>query len=63
MKEQIIEGIRVFEPQTAEELAQAVEAGRPFIAPDNLADAFGLPRDPHLIDGEDVGVLDDIDGE
>ena len=55
MKEQLIEGIHVLVPTTAQELEEAVESGRPFLAPERLAREFGLPEDE-----EDVGVLDDI---
>ena len=57
MKEHLIEGIHVLVPTTAQELEEAVESGRPFLAPDRLAREFGLPEDE-----EDVGVLDDIIG-
>ena len=63
MKEQIIDGVRVLDPQTPEELEQAVESGRPFLAPEKLAEEFGLPTDPHIVDGEDAGVLYDDDQE
>lgn len=63
MKEQIIEGVRVLDPRTPEELAQAVESGRPFLAPEKLAEEFGLPGDAHLVGDEDLGVLGDSQEE
>ena len=68
MKEQVIEGITVLIPETAQQLAQAVDSGQPFRAPDNLAREFGLPglreNDDEaagvLDQAEDLGVLEDI---
>ena len=45
MKNQRIEGVTVLAPQTAEQLEEAVNSGRPFVAPDQLAQDFGLPQD------------------
>ena len=58
METRQIDGIRVLMPSTPEELTTAMASGEPFHAPEELARDFGLPRDPHLVDGEDVGVLD-----
>ena len=58
MNTRLIEGTRVLMPATSEELREAVARGEPFHAPTQLAREFGLPEDPHLIAGEDVGVLD-----
>lgn len=63
MKTQLIEGVAVLAPETAEQLREAVNSGQPFLAPDNLAEEFALPRDAHVVDGEDVGVLDDPDDQ
>ncbi len=59
METRHIDGIRVLMPATAEELTAAMASGEPFHAPEELARDFGLPREPHLVNGEDVGVLDD----
>ena len=61
MKTQLMEGVAVLVPQTAEQLREAVNSGQPFFAPANLAHEAGLPTDAHLVDGEDVGVLEDPD--
>lgn len=58
METRQIDGIRVLMPSTPEELNRAVASGEPFHAPRELARDFGLPQDPHVVDGEDVGVLD-----
>ena len=58
METRQIDGIRVLMPATPEELTAALASGEPFHAPEELARDFGLPRDPHLVNGEDVGVLD-----
>lgn len=58
METRQIDGIRVLMPSTPEELNRAVVSGKPFHAPQELARDFGLPREPHVVDGEDVGVLD-----
>ena len=58
METRQIDGIRVLMPSTPEELTTAMGSGEPFHAPEELARDFGLPRDPHLVDDEDVGVLD-----
>lgn len=63
MKTQLIEGVAVLAPETAEQLREAVNSGQPFLAPDNLAEEFALPWDAHVVDGEDVGVLDDPDDQ
>ena len=68
MKEQVIQGITVLIPETAQQLAEAVDSGRPFRAPDDLAREFGLPglreNDDEaagvLDQAEDLGVLEDI---
>ena len=59
MKTQRIEGVTVLAPKTPEQLREAVNSGQPFLAPENLAEEFGLPTDAHLVDGEDVSVLED----
>ena len=58
MKTRRIDGIPVLQPANEKELRQALNSGRPFEAPEELAKQFGLPEDPHLVGGEDVGVLD-----
>lgn len=58
METRQIDGIRVLMPSTREELTMAIASGEPFHAPEELARDFGLPREPHVVDGEDVGVLD-----
>ena len=63
MKTQLIEGVAVLVPQTAAQLREAVNSGQPFLAPENLAEDFALPTDAHVVDGEDVGVLDNSDQE
>ena len=45
MNEQLIEGVRVLAPETADQLEAAVASGRPFLAPGKLADELGLPGD------------------
>ena len=59
MKTLTIEGVTVLAPETREELEEAVDSGQPFQPPADLAEQYGLPTDAHLVDGEDVGVLDD----
>lgn len=59
METRQIDGIRVLMPSTLEELTTAMASGEPFHAPEELARDFGLPHERHLVDGEDVGVLDD----
>jgi len=61
MKIRRIEGVTVLAPETGEQLAEAVNSGQPFLAPDHLAADFTLLTDGHVVDGEDVGVLDDPD--
>lgn len=63
MKIQRIEGVTVLAPETAEQLRKAVNSGEPFLAPDHLAEEFALPTDAHVVDGEDVGVLEDPDDQ
>ena len=58
MKTRRIDGTRVLQPTTEQELREALNSGRPFQAPEELARQFGLPEDPHVVDGVDVGVLD-----
>lgn len=62
MKSQLVDGVPVLAPETREELKEAVESGRPFVAPERLAREFGLPED----EDPDVDVLgdpeDDSDG-
>ena len=61
MKTQTIDGVAVLLPATAEQLREAVNSGQPFRCPDRLALEFGLPLDAHVVDGEDIGVLEDPD--
>ena len=58
MNTRLIDGSRVLMPETTEELREALASGEPFHAPEDLARQFGLPEDPHLVAGEDAGVLD-----
>lgn len=58
MKTRRIDGTRVLQPRTEKELREALDSGRPFQAPEELARQFGLPEDPHMVGGVDVGVLD-----
>ena len=58
MNTRLIDGTRVLMPATSEELRMALASGEPFQAPEGLALEFGLPEDPNLVAGEDVGVLD-----
>ena len=58
MKTRLIHGTPILLPATADELGEALASGEPFEATPELAQEFGLPRDPHLVDGEDAGVLD-----
>lgn len=53
-----IDGTRVLQPTTEKELREAINSGRPFQATEELAEQFGLPEDPHVVGGVDVGVLD-----
>ena len=54
MKEQLVDGTPVLAPETGQQLEEALAIGRPFTAPAELAEQYGLPRDE-----EEVGVLDD----
>lgn len=58
MKTRRIGGARVLQPTTENELREALNSGQPFQAPEALARRFGLPEDPHVVGGVDVGVLD-----
>lgn len=58
MKTRRIDGTAVLQPRTEQELREALNSGRPFQPSEDLATRFGLPEDPHLVDGVDVGVLD-----
>ena len=64
MKTRRIDGTRVLQPTTEKELREALNSGRPFQLPEDedlakkLAKPFGLPEDPHVVGGVDVGVLD-----
>lgn len=46
MKTRRIDGTRILMPATERELLEAIDSGRPFQAPDNLARDFGLPQPP-----------------
>ena len=59
MKTQLIDGVAVLLPTTAEQLRDAVNSGQPFRCPDRLTQEFGLPLDAHVVDGEDAGVLEE----
>ena len=58
MKTRRINGTRVLQPTTEQELREALNSGQPFQAPEELAKQFGLPEDPHVVGGVDVGLLD-----
>ena len=58
MKTLHIDGTRVLQPENEKELREALNSGRPFQASEKLAKQFGLPEDPHVVGGVDVGVLD-----
>ncbi len=58
MKTRRIDGTRVLQPENEKELREALNSGRPFQASEELAKQFGLPEDPHVVGGVDVGVLD-----
>lgn len=62
MKTQRIDGVTVLAPQTPDQLREAVNSGRPFLAPDQLAEDFGLPQD----EDPDIDLLadpeDDVGG-
>ena len=45
MKTQRIEGVTVLAPETSEQLLEAVNSGRPFLAPPDQADEIALHAD------------------
>ena len=43
MKEQLVDGTPVLAPETGQQLEEALASGRPFTAPAELAEQYGLP--------------------
>ena len=58
-----INGVPVLMPETDQDLRDALASGQPFEAPPHLARDFGLPEDPHMVDGQDIGILDPEEDE